>query len=238
LSKNTQKPECLTCGSKKNSVFCVLENLAIKKLSHEKISNTYKRGQALFFQGNPPFGLYCLNSGKVKVFKSGNDGKETIIRIASAGQVIGHRSLFSNSPYTASAMILEDSNICFISKKTIYELFEIEPKLSLSFIEILSKSMGAAEDQVASIAQKKLRERFSELLLILEKSYGKKSAVGTQLDIRLTREEMASMLGTASESLIRLVTEFKKEGLLHQEGKSLYIKNKEKILEYANLTSY
>lgn len=235
MPKRNSNMECSECESRSRGVFCQLERLALDKLSHEKVSNSYKKGQALFYQGNPPFGLYCINSGNIKIVKTGADGKETIVRIATNGDLLGYRSLFSNTPYTASAVIIEDAKICFINKKTIHDLIKAEPVVSLEIINSLSKGMGEAENMVASMAQKNIRERFAGMLLDLKKSHGKSVKSGIRLDIKLTREEMASMIGTAPESLIRLVTEFKNDGILAQEGKTLFLINEEKLENYANL---
>jgi len=233
LSKLPPNIECSQCVGKPKSVFCELEKIALEQLEHEKTVNTYKRGQALFYQGNPPFGLYCINNGKVKITKTGYDGKETIVRIASGGDLLGHRSLFSDSPYAASAIILEDANICFISKKTIYDLMQKEPSISFRIIMRLSAEMGRAENQLASMAQKSVRERFAELLLLLERSFGEKLSNRTEIKIKLSREEMASMIGTTPETLTRLVTEFKNDGLIEQNGKSLHLTDRAKVEEYA-----
>lgn len=235
MPRNGWNTECSGCAARPSGVFCHLESLALDKLSHEKVSNSYKKGQVLFYQGNPPFGLYCINEGKVKITKTGSEGKETIVRIATTGDLLGHRSLFSDSPYTASAMVIEDAKICFINKKTIHDLIKSEPVLSLEIINRLSQDMGKAENMIASMAQRSIRERFAELLLVLRNSYGAQSSNGTRLDIRLTRDEMASIIGTTPESLIRLVTEFKNDGIIAQEGKLLFLKNEEKLNAYAHL---
>lgn len=86
---------CENCQSKDKGIFCELEQIALDDVGKHKVMNTYKKGHTLFFQGNPPFGLYCISNGKIKVSKVGNDGKESIVRIAAAGDVLGHRSLFS-----------------------------------------------------------------------------------------------------------------------------------------------
>ncbi len=226
---------CENCQSKDKGIFCELEHMALDDVSKHKVMNTYKKGHTLFFQGNPPFGLYCISSGKIKVSKVGNDGKESIVRIAAAGDVLGHRSLFSEENYTATATALEDSTICFIDKKYIHETIKKEPTVALQIIQKLSKEMGAAEDRSASMFQKNVRERLAELFLTLEKSYGIKEDERVRLDIKLTREEIASMVGTASETVIRFITEFKDEGLIEQEGKTIYIINQNKLLEFANI---
>lgn len=226
---------CENCASKDSGIFCELESHALDNVSQHKTMNNYKKGHTLFFQGNPPFGLYCINHGKIKVSKMGKDGKETIVRIATAGDVLGHRSLFSGENYSASAMAMEDSTICFVDKEYIFNLLKKEPDVAIQLIQKLSKEMGAAENHSASMFQKNVRERLAELLLNLRLKYGVEEDGRCRLDIKLTREEMASMIGTANETVIRFITEFKDEGLIVQEGKTIYIINQEKLLDFANI---
>jgi CRP-like cAMP-binding protein len=227
--------DCEHCESKTKGIFCELESVALTEVSARKVMNTYKKGHNIFFQGNPPFGLYCVNSGKIKVSKIGSDGKESIIRIASGGDVLGHRSLFSNENYTATATVIEDAAICFIDKKFIYKAIAEKPSVAINLIQKLSLEMGSAESRNASLSQKTVRERLAELLLMLEKSYGIVEKGRTKLDIKLTREELASMVGTANETVIRFISEFKDEGLIEQEGKVIYILDHARLVEFANL---
>lgn len=226
---------CENCKCKDKGIFCDLEGSSLAKVSQHKVMNHYKRGQTIFFQGNPPFGLYCINNGKIKISKMGQDGKESIIRVVGPGDVLGHRSLFSDEIYTATATVLEDSDICFLDKKFIFKALEEEPSIALNLIQKLSRDMGSAESRAATLSQKNVRERLAELLLTLMKSYGIPEGNRTRLDIKLTREEMASMVGTANETLIRFISEFKDDGLIEQEGKVIFIKDQEKLVEYANL---
>lgn len=226
---------CDSCQSKGKGIFCQLEELALSKVSENKVMNTYKKGHTIFFQGNPPFGLYCVNQGKIKISKIGPDGKESILRIASDGDVLGHRSLFSHENYNATATVIEEATICFIDKKFIYQAIHDEPTLALKLIEKLSQEMGSAESKSASLTQKNVRERLAELFLMLKKTYGVVEGNRIRLDIKLTREEMASMVGTANETVIRFITEFREEGIIEQEGKVIFILDEEKLLQFANV---
>lgn len=235
MKKNNNSISCENCPSRDKGIFCDLENYALAGVSEHKVTNNYKKGHTLFFQGNPPFGLYCINTGKIKVSKIGNDGKETIVRIASAGDVLGHRSLFSGENYTATATAIEDATICFIDKEYIYESMQKEPSVAIQIIQKLSREMGAAETQSAAMFQKNVRERLAMLFIQLKNKYGINEGGRCRLDIKLTREEMASMVGTANETIIRFITEFKEEGIIEQEGKVLFIKNENKLMEFANI---
>lgn len=228
--------DCLNCVSRGNSIFCHLEKIALLDVSKQKVMNTYKKGQTIYFQGNPSFGLYCINSGKIKVSNIASDGKETIMRIASGGDALGHQNLFDDENYNGTATVIEDATICFIDKKYIFQAVKDEPSIALSIIQRLSHEMSSAEAKTASLTQKSVRERLAELLLMLKKSYGVTEKNRTKLDILLTREEMASMVGTAIETLIRFISEFKEEGLIEQEKKTIYIKDEKRLLEFANLS--
>lgn len=198
------------------------------------MTNHYLKGQTLFFQGAPPFGLYCIHDGKVKITKTGPEGKESIVRIARPGDILGHRSLFSRQNFTGTATALEDTAVCFFDKKLIYEALQAHPSISLHIIERLSKEMGAAQNMNASLSQKTVRERLAELLLSLRANYGIQEEDRIKLDIRITRIEIASMIGTASETVIRFISEFKNEGLIHQEGKTIYLLKEDGLRKAAN----
>lgn len=227
---------CENCASRDKGIFCDLEHGLLADVSHHKVMNSYKKGQTIFYQGNPPFGLYCISSGKIKVSKIGGDGKESIVRIAGPGDVLGHRSLFSKENYTATATVLEDAAICFLDKNYIYSAIKENPSIALNVIEKLSKDMGAAESKSAAMSQKNVRERLAELFLTFMKNYGVQEADGrVRLDIKLSRDEIASIVGTAHETIIRMISEFKEEGILEQDGKVIFITDEEKLLEFANL---
>jgi CRP-like cAMP-binding protein len=237
ISKSSQKnSDCEHCPSLGKGIFCDLERSALTDVSKQKIANKFKKGQTLFVQGNPPFGLYCISKGNIKVTKSDNQGKETIVRIATAGDVLGHRSIFTDQHYNATATALEDTEVCFIDKKFILNFVRTEPSVAMNLIARVGRDMGAAEDRLASFHQKNVRERLAEFLLLLKESHGVLQEDGkTLLNIKLTREEMASIIGTATETLIRFMSELKDEGLIEQDGKNIFILNDKELVDFANL---
>lgn len=232
---NPKKDHCHDCSSLTRGIFCDLKDEALCEVSEHKISNLFKKGQTLFMQGNPPFGMYCVKTGVVKITQVGTDGKESIVRLAKAGDTIGHRSLFSEQSYKATATAVEETRVCFYDKKYIQKLVKDEPTIAYNIISALGKDLGAAEHRLTSFSQKNVRERLAELLLVLKEGYGEKVDDRVKLNIKLTREEMASIIGTASETLIRFFTEFKNEGIIEQEGKTIFIKDEEKLMDFANI---
>ncbi|MEE2670908.1 MAG: Crp/Fnr family transcriptional regulator [Bdellovibrionota bacterium] len=236
MSKASNKLECENCPSKGQGIFCQLEGMALHDVSDHKVVNSYKKGQTLFVQGNPPYGMYCVSTGNIKVTQVGEDGKESIVRIASAGDVLGHRSIFTDQFYNATATAVEDCTVCFLDKKYILKLVEQSPSVACNLIAKLGRDLGAAEKRISSFYQKNVRERLAELLLLLKESHGVEEDGKIRLNIKLTREEMASIIGTASETLIRFMSELKQEGFIEQKGKVIYILDEPGLLDFANIT--
>jgi CRP-like cAMP-binding protein len=224
---------CETCPSQGKGIFCDLEKSELSEISDHKISNTYKKGQSLFVEGNPTFGIYCVNKGNIKITQVSSDGKESIIRIASAGDIIGHRSLFTQKYYQATAKALEEAHVCFIDKDYILKLVKDQPTVAGNLIAKLSRDLGAAEHRISSFHQKNVRERLAELLLLLKESHGEETPQGIYLNIKLTRDEMASIIGTAPETLIRFMSEIKGLGYIEQEGKKIFVTDEEGLIEFS-----
>ena len=226
---------CQMCQSRGQNIFCDLGEDHLKELDAAKTTNRYKRHQIIFYEGNPPYGLYCISSGKVKIYKTDTEGHQQIVRLANTGDVIGYRSLLAGGNYEATAEILEDAEICFIDKKTFLHLLETHPSTATHVMTVLAKDLQKAEKQIIDIAHKNIRERFAELLLVFQAKFGRKTAKGIQLEISLTREELAEMIGTTQESVTRLITEFKQDGLIIAEGRNITLLDIRKLATTANV---
>lgn len=224
-----------TCKGKEKCIFQHLDTSILAEIEKNAIFNSYKKHQAIFLQGNPPNGIFCVHSGKIKILMVNNEGKESIIRIANPGTILGHRALFSNDVYHASAIALEDSVVCFFHKDYILNLLKEQPLLALELLAQLSESAGTSDVLSATLVHKNVRERLAGLLIKLKEEYGIKEGNNYRLNIKLTREEMAAMIGTTHETLVRLATEFKNEGIIAQEGKIIIIINEQKLIEFANV---
>jgi CRP-like cAMP-binding protein len=229
------KNNCEDCKSRGSSIFCELNDHELSEVSKHKTTNKYKKGQNLFLEGNPPFGLFCISNGKIKLTKTSDDGKETIIKIAKPGDVLGHRSLFSNQNYNASATAIEECEVCFLDKSYVDKAIKQNPSIAMQIIGKLTKDMGAFEDKMASFHQMNVREKFAHFIIDMDVEFGENTPQGRYLNLKLTREEMASMIGTATETLIRTVTEFKDEGAIELDGKKIYITNYDTLRELGNI---
>lgn len=235
MSTAIKNNHCKQCECIDKCIFFGLKTPILDQISSKKVLNFYRKGQTIYLQGNPAFGIYCIKSGKIKISKVGNEGKEIIIKIAGAGDVLGHHNLYSNEPFSATATVIEDAKVCFIEKKFIQEKVMTEQTISINLIKRFSEEITAFENRSITMSHKNVRERLAELLVELKNTYGVSEDGRVKLNIKLTREEIASMVGTANETIIRFISEFKDEGILEQQGKVIYIMNFDKLLQTANL---
>lgn len=226
-------PDCQNCTCKPNILFKELTNEDIAVLSMNKTCRRYKKGQNLFFEGQHPSGLYCIHQGKIKLYKTSYEGREQIVRLCKAGEVLGYRALISDKPYAASASTLEESLVCQIPRDEFFKQIEKNPKVALSLIRTLSQELRNAEDRMMNLAQKSVRERLAETLIILKETYGLDEE--SVLSITLSREDLANIVGTATETVIRLLAEFKKEELIDTKGKRIKLKDEKGLLRAGNV---
>jgi CRP/FNR family transcriptional regulator len=170
----------------------------------------------------------------VKVYKVGRDGREQIVRLAQAGDVLGYRSLISGERYSAFAVPLEEAQICHISKNTITSMLENDYHLASRVMSLLSNDLRIAEEKLVEMAQKPVRERLAETLLVLRETYGVEED-GKTLNMKLTRIELANIVGTATESVSRLLSKMKDEGIIGMKGRKIIIADHEALVEAANV---
>ncbi len=234
MPRKLDLPTCEKCEARLCSIFDELNPEEVQLVAGHKTGNLYKKGQNVFYEGTRPAGLYCLNSGKAKVYKLDAYGKEQIVRLAKAGDVLGYRSLISGELYASFAAALEDSLVCFIPKDVFFKLIQNNPEMSMKVIRLLSQELKVAETRLVDMAQKPVRERLAETLLILEEFYGL-SDDGETLDIHLTREDIANIVGTATESVIRYLSEFKQEKIIEIRGRKIKITNNPALVKTANV---
>ncbi len=221
MSKRVPNPKCASCGSRHKSVFCSLNSEQLIELDEEKSCDIYSKGEAIFKEGSYPRGLFCVNKGKVKLSRTGAEGKEQILRFAKAGDVMGYNSMLSNKPLAATATALEDASICFIPAKEFFSLLKDDPRFSLNMLELTAKNWHTASRLLTDMAQKSSKQRLAEMLLWLKETFGLDE--DDCIDVKLSREEIASMVGTATEAVIRLLSDLKKKGLIHLDGKKIQL---------------
>jgi len=226
-------PLCDSCQLRHKTVFKHLAIDEINQLAYEKGCNFYKRGNIIYHEGNRGNGIYCLNKGIIKLYKTGVDGKEQIIRFAKPGDIIGYRSILTNEPSCTSAKAIEDAVLCFIPAKTLIGLVHKNPDFAMELIKLSCKELGDANKFILDIAQKTVRERLAEVLLMLKDTFGLDD--DNVLQVSLTREELANIVGTATESVIRLLSEFKTDKLIELNGRRIKLTNVSKLNKISSI---
>lgn len=228
-----ETPSCESCTNRFNNVFCTLSDSQVNELALDKSCNIYKKGQLIFYEGNRPTGLYCVNQGKVKIFQTGEEGKEQILRLAKENDILGYRSLISGEPYSASASVMEDAVVCYIPRKTFYELLQKNSELSTKMMQLLSHDLKEAEARITGLAQKPVRERMAETILMLKEYYGTDDDEVIQASI--SREDIAGIVGTSTETCIRIIADFKHEKIIELAGKRIKVANLNALIKAAHV---
>jgi len=226
LDKSHKHVTCSTCLSRSNSLLGGLCTDEVSNLENHRSCNLFKKNQSLFLEGSFPRGVFCINQGKVKVFKRGDEGKEQIIHIAKEGEIVGFRAMFSEEVYNVAAETLEESNICYIAKDDFLNMIDTNAALRNGIMKELSKELADRASFITNMAQKSVRERLAFALILLEKIYEPEP-------INLSREDMANFVGTATETLIRLLKDFKEEGLIEVHTRKMTVTNAKKIIDIA-----
>jgi CRP/FNR family transcriptional regulator len=204
-------------------LFTQLTRQELDTLSQHKTCIRYKKGQTLFYEGTRPMGLFCINSGKVKVYKISSEGKEQILKLAKPGDFLGYRALISEEFYNSSATVIEEGAICYIPKSDFLEILHRNPTFFRSMAKQVAHELGVMEQKLVTIAQKSVRERLAATLLMLKETYGMEDDESDLIDIALSREDLANIIGTATETVIRLLSDFKSQKLIGLQGKKIKV---------------
>ena len=142
------------------------------ELNYLKEFRVFKKGAVLYQEGSRISGFYCINKGIIKVFKTGPDGKEQIIRFAKPGDIIAYRSVLSNEPACTTAKVLEEAYTCFFPSEILSTLVKKNPNFALDLVKLICEELGEANSYITDIAQKTVRERLAEVLLKLVADFG------------------------------------------------------------------
>jgi len=224
---------CESCTIRTHPLFRHLGPEELQEISLSKITEIHKRGSVVYEEGNRIKGFYCVQKGIVKIYKTGIDGKEQIIRFAKPGDVIGYRSVVSNEPACTTTEALEESILCHIPAEILLNLIQLNGNFAVELMKLTCKELGEANSYITDIAQKTVKERLAEILIQLEEEFGEDEA--GVLRVSLTREELSNIVGTATESIIRLLSEFKNRGYLELNGRKIKILDKPGLRYIANM---
>jgi CRP-like cAMP-binding protein len=213
---------CEQCVVRQFNALRALSKQDLLTISEAKQMHKIKKGELLFEQGSRLKGVYCVRSGMTKLSKISVTGKDQIVKLASKGEVLGQRSILNNEPSTLTAKALGDAEVCFIPIDALTSILHKNSDFSVELLRHMAHELDQADEVILSMSQLTARQRMAKILLFLYQLGCDSEGYFTVL---LSREELASMTGIATESLIRLLSSFKKEGLIETKGRKIRILN-------------
>jgi CRP-like cAMP-binding protein len=224
--------KCEQCIVREFSSLKALNKDELIKISECKTSKTIKKGETIFGEGENVNGIFCVKDGICKLTKLSPNGKDQIVKLVSKGELLGQRSMISDEPANLSAVALEDMQVCFIPKNEILGFFDKNNQFSMSVMKTICGDLRLADDHMVNMAQKSVKERLAETLVYLHETFGTNN--DKTLKVQLSRDELASMIGTATESCIRLLSDFNKLGMIELVGKKIVLKDISKLKKLAD----
>ncbi len=219
---------------KKIDLFKNLSDEDLKELEPYLTTTLYKKKDDIFTEGDAPEWFYIVSTGKVKVTKISHDGKEIILEIISPHDIFGGVAVLRNFPYPANAVAMEDSEVVKISRKNLMRLVDRFPNLMYCIALQLGDRMKSSYDSLKNIALERVEARIAALLLKLSNKVGVETDEGLMIDMRLTKQDVADMVGTTVETSIRTFSKFKKEGLVTDTDGKIIIKDREGLMSLSS----
>lgn len=223
---------CFHCQGRQRSEWCVLDEADLRLLNSARICNVYQPGQVVFYQGNPCLGIYCVETGEVALRKSDAAGHSAIVRLAHAGQTLGYRAFFADSPYAATAEALTECRICFIDRAAVRKLLEHNPALGHAFLHRVTVELEHSEDARLRAASLSVRARMAHLLLSLKERRGSvNEAEELEIELPLSRQDLAALLGTRPETVSRAIKALEDAGVASFHGRRVRVPDLDLLLD-------
>jgi CRP/FNR family transcriptional regulator len=217
---------------KQISIFSQLKEEFLQKIDSISIMRSYTKGRIIFMEGEPGEAFYYIKSGLVKISKVSSDGREHILHILNEGHVFAEVTLFNNTFYPATAEVLEEAQIGMIKNNDLEKLIIETPEISLELIKYLNNRLVEAQNKVRNLALYDTFGRTAQALVKLAEDYGRKTALGIELDLNISRQELANIVGTTRETVIRVLAAFKKEKSIELDKSNIIIKDIDKVKQW------
>lgn len=219
---------------KSQSILAGLPEEDVDLLTLHQSVQVYKKGEIIFHEGASPSGIFYITTGKVKKYKVDTDGKEHIIYVANTGELIGYHAILSADRFPDSAATLEESTILFIPKEDFLLTLQKSSVLSYRLLKTLSHEFAVLANSLTLFTQKSVRERLALQLIVLREKYKVTGHPGLPVEINMSRDDLASLVGTARENVVRVLTEFKELNLVETRGRIIIVKDINKLIKIAD----
>jgi CRP-like cAMP-binding protein len=216
------------------SILADLPTEDFEMLTAHKSEQIYSKGEIIFREGAFPSGIFYIVNGMVKKYKVDNDGREQIIYVANAGELIGYHAILAEDRYPDSAAALEESRIGFISREDFLYVLEQSSVLSRRLLKTLSHEFAVLINSLALFGQRPVRDRLALQLVVLREKYKVDFQPGMPVEINMSRDDLASLVGTARENVVRVLTEFKEKAIVETKGRKIIVLDVKRLIEIAN----
>jgi CRP/FNR family transcriptional regulator, cyclic AMP receptor protein len=217
---------------KQISIFSELKEEFLEKIHDISLPRKYGKGRIIIMEGEPGEAFFYVKSGLIKISKLSSDGREHILHILNEGHIFAEVTLFNKTVYPATAEVLEEAEIGMIKNQELEKVIMQNPELALQLIKYLNKRLVEAHMKIRNLALSDTYGRTAQALLKLAEDYGKKSSKGIELDLNISRQELANIVGTTRETVIRALTTFKKEHSIDIDKNTITITDLEKVKEW------
>lgn len=219
---------------KSKSILTDLPEEDFAMLTAHQSEQVYDKGEIIFREGSYPSGIFYIKNGKAKKYKVVKDGGEQIIYVANTGELIGYHAVLSDNRYPDSAAALEESTISFIPREDFLATLEKSDVLGKRLLKTLSHEFAVLANSLTLFTQHPVRERLALQLVVLREKYKVNFQPGEPVEINMSRDDLASLVGTARENVVRILTEFKEDGILETKGRKIIVKDVRKLITLAN----
>lgn len=219
--------KCEQCIVKQFNALKSLKKDDLIRISGCKTTKIIAKGEVLFHEGENINGVFCIKDGVCKLSKLSANGKDQIVKLVERGDLLGQRSLVSDETSNLTAVALNEMEVCFIPRKEVIHDLSQNASFSLNMLQDMAKELRDADNIIVDMAQKSVKQRMAETILYLHDNFGVDDA--GYLNVVLSRDDYANIVGTATESAIRIISQFKKEGLISTKGKQIKIENVQKL---------
>ena len=226
-----EESRCENCIVRQFNSFRAMSKEELKMVSDSKTTKTIKKGEALFEEGEKLNGVFCVRNGVSKLSKLSPNGKDQIVKLATKGEVIGQRSVIAEELTNLSAIAVSDMEVCYIPKDSISSTLHKNPNFTMEVLRHMAHYLKEADDVIVNMSQKTVKQRVAEAFLYLKNNFGEDT--DGFLKLSLSREDIANVVGTATESAIRIISEFKKKGIIYTSGKKIRISDEQKLQDLA-----
>ena len=219
---------------KSESVLMDLPAKYLALLTANKTEQHYSKGEIIFREAAYPAGIFYIIEGKVKKYKVDKEGREQIIYVANQGEILGYHAILSEDRYPDSAAALEKSKIAFIPKEDFLRTLQQSAVLSKRLLKTLSHEFAVLANSISAFAQKSVRERLALQLIVLREKYKVNFQPGMPVEINISRNDLANIVGTVRESAVRILTEFKEAGIVQTKGRKIIVLDVNQLIKIAN----